>query len=388
MGEIMDSIDRVFRTINFQKPDKYPIMFNILPGAWAKYGRKLYSIIKNYSKHLFDELEDNELKNWRSSSPTINTIAGIGKDNEFILNDDFAFITPRSYMYGRAGFKGEQSDEWGCIWRRADEDIIGIPVFHPLSKLIQNDDIDKLGNYDFPNPNAHWRFDTPFLEEQSRFSNKYKKYLFGYVGNFFELLQCLLGYENLMILLYSEPKKIEELISKIVHYNIETLKKLSNYDIQGISFEDDWGTQNDLMIDPEMWRKYFKPAYKKLIDEAKKRDLHVDFHSDGNIIKIVDDLIEIGVDVLNPQISAMDIKKLSIVCRGKVCIRTDIDRQYLLQFGTRHEVREYVKKIVELLGTKNGGLILYAEINHDAKLANIKELFKSFSELESLFNNG
>ena len=141
------------------------------------------------------------------------------------------------------------------------------------------------------------------------------------------------------------------------------------------------------MIDPEMWRKYFKPAYKKLIDEAKKRDLHVDFHSDGNIIKILDDFVEIGVDVLNPQISAMDIKKLSSACRGKVCIRTDIDRQYLLQFGTNKEVRDYIKKIVELLGNEKGGLILYAEINYDAKLDNIEELFKSFSELEPLSNN-
>lgn len=291
-------------------------------------------------------------------------------------------------MYGKAGLKDDQSDEWGCIWRRADADIIGIPIFYPLSKLIQDDNINKLNNYNFPDPNAHWRFDIPFLEEQSRFSNKYKKYLFGYVGNFFELIQCLIGYENLMVLLYSNPILIKELVSKITNYNIETLRKLSNYNIQCISFEDDWRTQNDLMIDPKIWRKYFKPAYRELINEAKKRNLNVDFHSDGNILKIVDDLIEIGVDILNPQISAMDIKKLSSICRGKVCIRTDIDRQYLLQFGTNQQVRDYIKNIIELLGTKKGGLILYAEINYDAKLDNIIELFRSFSELRLLHNNG
>lgn len=71
-------------------------MFNILPGAWAKYNGELYSIVKKYNRDLFNELEDKELRNWRSSSPTINTIAGTESDNEFILNDDFAFITPRS----------------------------------------------------------------------------------------------------------------------------------------------------------------------------------------------------------------------------------------------------------------------------------------------------
>lgn len=377
----MDSKTRVTKSINFNQPDRYPIMFNILPKAWEKYSDSLYLLLKKYNKDLFKELENNELRLWRINSPTITSSAGIEKISAYILNDDFAFINPRSFMYGNPGIKGDQSDEWGCIWRRSDPSIIGIPIFSPLAKYFEKGSaIEGLKSYNFPHANSHWRYDYPFFREQSDFAEKYKKYLFAYIGNFFELLQYLVGYENLMIALYSEPKVIEELLVKIKYYNLETLKKLAVYNIQGICFEDDWGTQKDLMIDPKLWRRYFKPIYKDFVDEAKKRGLHVDFHSDGNIIKILNDLLEIGIDILNIQLSAMDIDMVSDICKGRVCIRTDIDRQYLLQFGTTNDVRTYVRNLIEKFGTKDGGLILYAEINYDSKIENVEELFRSFNE--------
>ena len=114
------------------------------------------------------------------------------------------------------------------------------------------------------------------------------------------------------------------------------------------------------MIDPVLWRKYFKPVYKDFVNAVKKRGLNTDFHSDGNVTKILDDLLEIGINVLNVQLSAMDIDVVSDICRGRVCIRTDIDRQHLLQFGSTDDVRNYVRNLIEKFGTKDGGLILYA----------------------------
>lgn len=100
------------------------------------------------------------------------------------------------------------------------------------------------------------------------------------------------------------------------------------------------------MINPATWRRLFKPYYKKLFDEVHRMGLHVHFHTDGHILDIIPDLIEIGVDVLNPQFSTMDIGKLSSVIRRRVCIRSDIDRQYILTRASPEEVREYVRKII------------------------------------------
>ena len=107
-------------------------------------------------------------------------------------------------------------------------------------------------------------------------------------------------------------------------------------------------------------------------------NLHSFFHTDGNTIEIIEDLIEIGVDVINPQLSAMDMEKLSDICKGRVCIRTDIDRQHILPYGSKMETREHIKKIIKLFGTKKGGLILSGEINSDTKLENIQEMYESF----------
>ena len=71
---------------------------------------------------------------------------------------------------------------------------------------------------------------------------------------------------------------------------------------------------------------------------------------------------------------------MSYLCKGRVCIRTDIDRQYLLPYGSTEEVRKYIIKIVDLFGIDNGGLIFCGEINSDAKLENIEEMYKCFEE--------
>lgn len=158
------------------------------------------------------------------------------------------------------------------------------------------------------------------------------------------------------------------------------LERQLEYDIDGISFMDDWGTQRQLMINPKQWRKLFKPAYQKIIDLVHQAGKFFYFHSDGNIMEIISDLIEIGVDVLNPQFSCMDLDELGRKCGGKICISSDIDRQYILPRGSVEEVKRYVKRVIEILGSHNGGLIGRGEIGPDVPLANVEAMFEAFSE--------
>ena len=164
---------------------------------------------------------------------------------------------------------------------------------------------------------------------------------------------------------------------KICEYVCLTVKKFAELGVHGIEISDDWGTQTSLMINPDLWRKVFKSYYVTIFDEVHKSGMDVHFHTDGNTISIIEDLIEIGADVINPQFSALDLEKLSDIAQHKVCIRTDIDRQYLLVRGTEKEMDDYIKKIFNILGSKKGGLIFKGEINSDCPLNLIEAMYQA-----------
>jgi len=371
----MNSLDRVNKTIEFKNPDRYPIMHSVLPAAWIKNGDELYSIVKGYPTYL---KEDNRFLKTSGSSAGYESNIELMK--KYILNDDFIFTEPRTFQFGKVGKTGYQSDEWGCIWEKRDPGIVGQVVYHPLGKRISNLDLEKdmIDDYNFPDPHALWRFDVPSLKEASRASKN--KYFLAYIGNLFELLQWLFGYENLLIYLYEKSDLIMKVIDIIIEYNFKTLENLLPYNIHGVVMHDDWGTQKALMINPKMWRKFFKPVYKEIIAKAKECGLHFHFHTDGNTMEIMKDFIEIGIDVLNPQFSSIDLKEVSSICKGNICIRTDIDRQYILPSASEDEVEEYVKKVIKLFGIKSGGLILSGEINSDSNLRNVKRMYHCFEK--------
>jgi uroporphyrinogen-III decarboxylase len=108
--------------------------------------------------------------------------------------------------------------------------------------------------------------------------------------------------------------------------------------------------------------------------------MHVWFHSDGRINEIIPDLIEIGVDVINCQISIMGHNWVRDNMKGRVAIRTDIDRQWILPFGTETEVKEEVQRTFEACGGPEGGIIACGEISPDVPLKNIRAMYEAFVE--------
>jgi uroporphyrinogen decarboxylase len=88
------------------------------------------------------------------------------------------------------------------------------------------------------------------------------------------------------------------------------IKQLKEYRFDAVAFYDDWGTQDNLIISPEMWREFFKPRYEKQFKIAHQHGLDIYFHSCGYIYDIIPDFIEIGVDMLNlSQPNIFDIKR-------------------------------------------------------------------------------
>jgi uroporphyrinogen-III decarboxylase len=108
--------------------------------------------------------------------------------------------------------------------------------------------------------------------------------------------------------------------------------------------------------------------------------MHVHFHSDGSIIEIIPDLIDLGVRVINCQANVIGLSALKKRFAGSVCFRTDLDRQKIMPFGTAREVKDHVRNVFDHLGTPGGGIIACGEIGPDTPLDNIRAMYEAFVE--------
>jgi hypothetical protein len=184
------------------------------------------------------------------------------------------------------------------------------------------------------------------------------------------------GYRATLEDLLVEPERCAQLRDMILGVMLRRVERLCQLDaLDGIHFRDDWGTQQALMIRPQLWREVFKPAYAQLFALTRDAGKHVWFHSDGAIGEIVPDLIEIGVQVLNPQVDVVGRDRLRALCYGQVCIQADIDRQYVLPYGTPEDVRAAVRTDLAALVSPAGGYIGRGEAAGDVPLENLEALY-------------
>ena len=180
------------------------------------------------------------------------------------------------------------------------------------------------------------------------------------VTTIFETAWALRGYEKMLMDLAINPDLAERILDIPYQYHLTAAKKLTQLGVDMIWIGDDIGAQNAMLISPKMWRKFLKPRMANFIAEIKaiNPQLKVAYHSDGVLNPIIPDLIEIGLDVLNPvQPASMDPAQLKREYGDKLCFWGSIDEQHTLPFGTAADVRTEVKTRLETIG-KSGGLII------------------------------
>ena len=171
-----------------------------------------------------------------------------------------------------------------------------------------------------------------------------------------------------------EPPELQLLIDTVFQHNLKEVDELlKRHQGPMIYFGDDLGMQHALPISPATWRKYLKPCFKAIYGRCHEKGLYVYMHTDGHIWEVIPDLIDCGVNVVNPQIRANGLANLARVCKGKVCVDLDLDRQ-LFPFCRPEEIDGHVREAVEALGSPEGGLALKAEIGPDVPLETIEAL--------------
>jgi len=265
--------------------------------------------------------------------------------------------------------KGTYVDEWGCKFVNLKEGIHG-EVKDPLIK--KWNEVHKV--------NIPLERLTINKQRINKFCNNTNKFTLPEVSQRpFERLQFIRGTENLFIDLIEQPSELKYLLDEIHNFYKKEVALWCETDVDGIFFMDDWGAQNNLLINPKLWRKLFKPLYKEYIEIAHNNSKYAFMHSDGYITNIIPDLVEIGLDALNSQLFCMDIKELGKKHKGKITFWGEIDRQQLLSFGSENDIKKAVNKVYENLFS-NGGIIAQCEFGPGAKPENVKQVFKSWNK--------
>jgi hypothetical protein len=243
-------------------------------------------------------------------------------------------------------------DDWG-VGRRSSGTLWGHAEVHPLQ------DLSALDGYRFPDVTAPERFSA--AEALARAGNDAGKYVVGadpIMG--IERLRLLVGFDNLMVALYTERLQVERLLDKLVDMTLDVMRVYAGMGVvDGFMTWEDWGLQTGLQIKPEQWREIFKPRYAAVVEATHAAGMHYLFHCCGWILDIIPDLIEIGVDVLQlDQPALMGVDRLADEFGGKICFWNTVDIQWSPRPEvTLDELRAEVKHMVEAFRRFNGGFI-------------------------------
>ncbi len=257
-------------------------------------------------------------------------------------------------------------DEWGCIFENRQAGIIG-EVKTPI--VTDWEDTSKVR---FPQEAL-----TPDLSAVNAFCRDTDCFvLAGACPRPFERLQFMRGTENLYLDLALEDEGLLRFIQELHAFYLKELSVWSRTDVDALFMMDDWGTQNSLLINPAMWRRIFKPLYRDYIDLAHAAGKKIFMHSDGYILDIYPDLIEMGLDAVNSQLFCMGLDRLAVF-KGQITFWGEMDRQHILPSGSPAEVARAVGDIREKL-YHNGGVIAQCEFGPGAKPENVRAMYAAW----------
>lgn len=243
-------------------------------------------------------------------------------------------------------------DDWGVEWKQGEEESgAGVPITHPIQNPVE------IENYPFPDVEEPGLMD-PALKAISSVDRE-KTIVFGDNGwGLFERAWILVGMDRFLMWMYREPEAVDMLLEKITEVKVKITERLiDEVNVDGVRYGDDWGGESELMMGPDLWRKYIKPRQKLLYDACNEESKLVMQHADGNIEEIIPDLIEMKLDLLNPlQPECNDVEVVKQEYGDQLSFHGTVSSR-VLDKGTTSEVRKEIKNRVDQLST-GGGYVL------------------------------
>ena len=337
--------ERMLAALAFKPVDIIPLEIHPSPAGLFDHGQKLLDLMRSI-EHDFDD----------QSSLAVPVVP----PNEFDADGRYHKFT---------------TDEWGTYWEHRIYGIWGYRMRYPLA------DISKLPTYQMPQ--------IPLLEgdelkrAQAAGAAQRKRYYHHSGGvSLFETMQSLRPFEDVLIDIAQDTPEINALADRLVEHFQPMVANALAVDVDAVTFGDDFGTQQAMMISPKSWRRFFRPRYETLLEPVKRAGKLAFFHSCGAIGPILDDLRATGFDAIWPQLPLFDPLVLSKRCRDLgLSVQLHPDRGTLMQRATPQEVREYILRLVDEFDTLNGGSWLYLEVDPGFPWENVKVMFETAKEL-------
>ena len=330
----MSNRERVLTALNHRQPDKVPYDIRFTQKAHAK-------MAQYYGDPEFDSK----------------------------LGNCFAWFRPypRNVRYRLVGPDIWQ-DEFGVRWNRTIDKDIGVPC----NQLVTPQNINE---FQWPDPNDPTRYD--FIKEAVKKAGDGATLVsLGFA--LFERAWTLVAMENLLIYMLTDKRFVNLLLDKILEYNLGIVEHACSLDIDIIRFGDDWGHQRGLIMGIDLWREFIKPRIKEMYQLAKSKGKYVMIHCCGKVDELFPDLIECGLDIFNPfQPEVMDVFQMKRFYGERLCFYGGISTQRTLPYGTVAEVKDEVKRLIEVVGEDGGYIASPAhDIPADAEAENIAAMIE------------
>ncbi|MHB1296263.1 MAG: uroporphyrinogen decarboxylase family protein [Anaerolineae bacterium] len=338
--------ERVQAALNYRTPDIIPLQIHSSPGGLFEHGPKLLELMQT-----------------------------CGHD----FGDAAQFAMPAPPEPGDWDADGRyhafRTDEWGTGWEYRIYGIWGHRVHYPLQDLATLDAY----RAPAPPPSSGVAFEAARAEVVAQ---KERFYTTGGGWLLFEQLQSLRAFDDVLVDIAMDTPEINRIADLIVEYQAGCVRRALALDVDGVSFGDDYGTQQSLLMSPRVWRRFFKPRYERLFEPVRRAGKAILFHSCGQIGDLLPDFAELGVTSVWPQLPVFDLPDLAHRCRDLgLAVQLHPDRGELMQRGTPEQIRRYVHGLCETFDTAHGGSWLYLEVDPGFPWENVRALFETAMEL-------
>ena len=371
----MSSRERLIRTLRRDHPDKVPTCARFTPTMMRTFNKAVdagipeehlgpFGVASGYILEVNpDFLTPDEYFGWEMRNVAFRPPKNLGNFSQYHSD-----LPPLSKM-----------NEWGVVFVPGE--------FHHYTRRIgplrNMHSLTELKAFQFPNPMQNQCHEKLDEEVKSIHSNGLAAAGF-MQQTLFELAWEMRGLDQLLVDFLVNKPFAEYLLDKITSIRCSMAARYAKAGVDLLRLGDDLGTQDSLMMSPAMFREMLKPRLAAIIAAAKKQNpnILIFFHSDGSIMPLIEDLIEMGVDVLNPiQPECIDLVDLKKKFGDRLSFWGGVGIQTTMPFGSPAEVKQTVKRVIEILGS-GGGLVIAPThaLQPDVPWDNVVAFFEAVDE--------
>lgn len=345
--------DNYLRAVRFERPQRIPMVFHINPACWQHYDHAALQDLMEAHPYLFPDFK-----------------------RQSVVRPTFALTQLKDKPY---------RDPWGGVWHTTEDGITGAVHEHPL------EDWDAFKDYQPPSAaetDGCYPIDWEVIKRTVASQKANGELVVGGLphGHTFLKIQDIRGYENVVFDMTDGEPLLDELLEMVSDFNYDFVCRWLELQPDVMTYPEDLGMQVGPMISPDLFRKYIKPVYQRIMKPSRDQDCIVHMHSDGDLHTLVDDLVDGGVEVINLQDRVNGIDWIASKFAGKTCVDLDIDRQIITHSGNPQQIDQLIRESVEKIGRKEGGLMMIYGLYPGVPLENAEAVMAAMEKYSLHFS--